>query len=114
MKLRIRSVFLLVALAVALVAAPALALPPLLEQAKKDGVVGEQVTGYLGLVTGNAPGDVRSAMDQVNSDRKALYQERAAKQGTDATTYAAVVGKNLVEREPKGNWVRGQGGWTKK
>jgi uncharacterized protein YdbL (DUF1318 family) len=114
MRQRIRGALLLGALALALVAAPALALPPILEQAKKDGVVGEQVNGYLGLVKGSAPGDVRSAVDQVNSERKALYQERAAKQGTDATTYAAVVGKNLVEREPKGHWVRSAKGWERK
>jgi uncharacterized protein YdbL (DUF1318 family) len=99
---------------VAGLAAPALALPPVLEQAKKDGIVGEQVNGYLGLVKGSAPGDVRSAMDEVNSERKKLYQERAKAQGTDSTTYAAVVGQRQVSREPKGNWVRTDKGWEKK
>jgi uncharacterized protein YdbL (DUF1318 family) len=95
-------------------AAPALALPPVLEQAKKDGIVGEQVNGYLGLVKGGAPGDVRKAMDQVNSQRKELYQKRAKAKGTDSTTYAAVVGQKQVAREPKGNWVRTDKGWEKK
>ena len=110
---RIRCAALLSALLLAL-ALPAAALPPVLEQAKKEGVVGEQVNGYLGLVKGTAPPDVRSAMEEVNSQRKALYQARAREQATDATTYGAVVGKTQVEREPKGNWVRTDKGWHRK
>jgi hypothetical protein len=117
MKSRIRSLLASIALlglALTLLAPPAGALSPTLEKAKKDGVVGEQIDGYLGLVTGSAPADVRKEMDDVNGQRKALYEERAKAQGTDARTYAAVVGKRQVEREPKGNWVRAEQGWRKK
>jgi hypothetical protein len=114
MKLRIPSLFVLLAVALMALASPALALSPTLEKAKKDGVVGEQVDGYLGLVKGSAPGNVRKEMDAVNAQRKALYQDRAKTKGTDVATYAAVVGTKQVKREPKGNWVRTAKGWQKK
>lgn len=114
MKPRIPSLLVLLAVALMALASPAAALSPTLEKAKKDGVVGEQVNGYLGLVKGSAPGDVRKEMDAVNAQRKALYKERAKTKGTDVATYAAVVGKKQVSREPKGNWVRTAKGWQKK
>jgi len=114
MNLRIPSMLALLVVALMVLAVPAAALSPTLEKAKKDGVVGEQVDGYLGLVKGSAPGNVRKEMDEVNAQRKALYRERAKAKGTDAATYAAVVGAKQVQREPKGNWVRTGKGWQKK
>lgn len=111
---RIPSLLALVAVALVALASPSVALPPVLEKAKQEGVVGEQVNGYLGLVKGTAPDAVRKAMDEVNNQRKNLYQKRAKAQGTDATTYAAVVGKKQVAREPKGHWVRSERGWERK
>jgi uncharacterized protein YdbL (DUF1318 family) len=104
----------LVLLALAL-AAPASALPPVLEQAKVDGVVGEQADGYLGLVKGSAPADVKNAVDAINTGRRNEYQRRAQEQGVDAATYGAVAGQKLVDREPSGRFVRGADGrWAKK
>ena len=99
---------------VVLALAPASALSPLLEKAKADGVIGEQADGYLGFVTGSGPADVNEAMQAVNAQRKALYQERAKQKGTDVKTYAAVVGTTQIAREPKGNWVKGDKGWLRK
>jgi uncharacterized protein YdbL (DUF1318 family) len=96
-------------------AAPAAALPALLEQAKRDGVVGEQADGYLGLVKGSAPADVKSAMNDVNTGRRVEYERRAKDQGVDTKAYAAVAGQKLVDREPSGHHVRGADGrWAKK
>ena len=105
---------LLLASVVLALAPAASALPPLLEKAKADGVIGEQADGYLGIVKGSGPADVNEAMQAVNAQRKALYQERAKQKGTDVKTYAAVVGKTQIAREPKGNWVKGDKGWLRK
>ena len=104
---------LLAALALAW-AAPAAALPPALEKAKAEGLVGEQADGYLGLVSGSAPPDVRKGVDEVNAQRRALYEQRGREQGTDARTYGAVVGAKLVAEERPGNYVRTDRGWVKK
>ena len=104
---------LLVALALVW-AAPAAALPPALEKAKAEGLIGEQADGYLGLVTGSAPPDVRKGVDEVNAQRRGLYAKRAKEQGTDARTYGAVVGAKLVAEEKPGHYVKTDKGWVKK
>jgi uncharacterized protein YdbL (DUF1318 family) len=90
------------------------ALPAVLEQAKEDGVIGEQANGYLGFVKGSGPADIKKAMNEVNSQRKKVYQESAAKKGTDAKTFAAVVGKRQMDKEPKGRWIKTDKGWVQK
>jgi uncharacterized protein YdbL (DUF1318 family) len=90
------------------------ALPAVLEQAKKNGVIGEQADGYLGFVKGGGPADVKSAMDKVNAKRKKVYQDSAAKKSTDAKTFATVVGKRQMDKEPKGNWIKTGKGWVQK
>ena len=90
------------------------ALPDVLEQAKKDGVIGEQADGYLGFVKGSGAADVKSEMDKVNAKRKQVYKDSAAKKDTDAKTFAAVVGKRQMDKEPKGRWIKPAKGWVQK
>ncbi len=52
-----------------------------LTQPKADGLIGEQADGYLGLVSQNAPADIKKLVNEVNAKRKAGYQEIAAKAG---------------------------------
>ena len=101
----------LVALSVPLAAH---ALPPALEQAKNQGVVGEQGDGYLGYPKGSAPADVQRLVDDVNAKRRQSYEEIARKNKTDVTKVAAVAGARLVEREPAGHWVKLTSGWVRK
>jgi uncharacterized protein YdbL (DUF1318 family) len=105
---------LLLALAAAW-APTALALPDALEAARRDGIVGEQVDGYLGLVKGDAPADIRKQVDSVNAQRREKYAEKAKERNTDVATFAAITGKKLVEDSPAGSFVRGADGrWVKR
>ena len=90
------------------------ALPDVLEQAKKDGVIGEQADGYLGFVKGEGPDEVEEAMDEVNAQRRKVYKDSAAKKGTDVKTFATVVGKRQMDKEPKGRWIKTDKGWVQK
>ena len=101
-------------LAALLLAPAAWALPDVLEQAKKDGVIGEQADGYLGFVKGSGPADVKKAMGEVNTQRKKVYKDSAAKKGSDAKTFARVVGKRQMDKEPKGRWIKTDKGWVQK
>ena len=116
MKLRTTTSGIALFLAALLLAlAPAVwALPSVLEQAKKDGVIGEQADGYLGFVKGGGPADVKKAMGEVNAQRKKVYKDSAAKKGTDAKTFATVVGKRQMDKEPKGRWIKPEKGWVQK
>jgi len=48
---------------------------------KAQGLVGEQNNGYLGLVKGDAPPDVKALVADVNNQRKAQFKQIAPKNG---------------------------------
>ena len=86
-----------------------------LTQPKADGLIGEQADGYLGLVTQNVPADIRQLVAEVNAQRKAGYQQIAAKQGTSLAAVEQVGGNTAIEKTRPGNYVRDANGvWRKK
>ncbi len=86
-----------------------------LTQPKADGLIGEQADGYLGLVTQNAPANIKNLVNEVNAKRKAGYQEIAAKQGTPLSEVEKVGGKTAIEKTLPGNYIRDlNGNWIKK
>jgi hypothetical protein len=110
-----RSTGLLAALFALAFALPAAALPPALEAARRDGIVGEQADGYLGLVKGSAPPEIKKEVEGVNAGRRAKYAEIAKQRGTDINTVAAITGKTAIEKSPAGSFVRGADGrWVRR
>ena len=103
-------------LAIALLCTPVLALQAEeIDSAKQAGVVGEQSDGYLGLVRADAAAEVKALVDEVNSKRRAAYEEVAARNGTPVETVARLAGVKLIERAPPGEYVRDDtGAWKQK
>lgn len=96
-----------------LAAAPALAID--LDQAKDSGQVGEQIDGYVGTVKGGASGAVQNLVREVNRGRREKYEAIASKRGVTVQAVAARAGSKLIERAPKGQWVKESGGkWVQK
>ena len=86
-----------------------------LTQPKADGLIGEQANGYIGLVTGNVPADIRKLVNDVNAKRKAGYQKIAAKQGTSLADVERVGGNTAIQKTLSGNYIRDASGtWRKK
>ena len=86
-----------------------------LEDAKAQGLVGERIDGYLGLVDSGAPGSVKSLVNQINAEREAKYAEIANKQGAPIAAVAQIAGTKLIQRAPKGEYVMGASGqWQRK
>jgi len=85
-----------------------------LDQAKRDGLVGERADGYLGLVDTSAPSDVRVLVADVNEKRKAEYQRIAAGNSLEMAQVEALAGKKAIERTQPGGWILLNGGWQKK
>jgi uncharacterized protein YdbL (DUF1318 family) len=86
-----------------------------LEDAKAQGLVGERIDGYLGVVDSGAPGSVRSMVDEINAEREAKYAEIANKQGAPVAAVAQIAGKKLIRRAPAGEYVMGADGkWQRK
>ncbi len=85
-----------------------------LDQAKRDGLVGERADGYLGLVDTSASPDVRALVADVNEKREAEYQRIAAANNLEITQVEALAGKKAIERTQPGGWILLNGGWQKK
>jgi uncharacterized protein YdbL (DUF1318 family) len=86
-----------------------------LEQAKSQGLVGEQADGYLGVVAANAPTDVKALVADVNQKRKQKYEAIAQRNKTSLDAVEALAGKKAIDRTPAGQYVRPPSGqWVKK
>lgn len=86
-----------------------------LKTAKDQGLVGEQISGYLGLVKSDAPADVKALVADVNAQRKNQFAQIAAKNGIAVEEAAKVFAKEAAARTTPGNFIQSpSGGWVKK
>ncbi|MBX3232173.1 MAG: YdbL family protein [Labilithrix sp.] len=64
------------------------------DQARRDRLAGEEATGYLGIVTGDAKGakkaprDLSARVSHINIQRRALYTEIAQRNGVTVSEVA--------------------------
>jgi uncharacterized protein YdbL (DUF1318 family) len=85
-----------------------------LQQVKSEGLVGEQLNGYLGVVSTEANAEVRRLIADVNEKRKAEYESIAAKNSTSIETIELLAGKKAIEKTEPGNYIQNATGWIKK
>ena len=97
-----------------LLASAGLAIAADLQSAKSDGLVGEQLNGYLGIVDASAGSDVRALVKEVNAKRKAKYESIASQNSTSLETVELLAGKKAVEKTQAGNYIQTATGWKKK
>ncbi len=108
--MRIPALFALLLLCI--VALPAFAMS--LDQAKKQGLVGEQPSGYLGIVSPPGNREVRDLVENVNLRRRDEYERIAARNGIPIAHVEQLAGKRAIERSPNGHYVRlPNGAWHK-
>ncbi|SRR5690554_559310 len=111
---RMRAVF--VAMVLLLLGTPAWALSLQdamagLDQAKEQGLVGEQPDGYLGVV--KAQGNAAEIVRLINEARKAEYQRLASKNGISISNVEAIAGKKAIEKTRPGHYIYSNG-WVRK
>ena len=85
-----------------------------LQQAKSDGLIGEQLNGYLGVVSGDASSDVTALVRDINAKRKAKYESIAQQNSTSLETVELLAGKKAIEKTKAGNYIQTAAGWKKK
>jgi uncharacterized protein YdbL (DUF1318 family) len=85
-----------------------------LQSAKSQGLVGEQLNGYLGVVSSDAGSDVEALVADINNKRKQMYQSIAKKNGTSLDTVELLAGKKAIEKTSTGNYIQSATGWKKK
>ncbi|MBE8595084.1 YdbL family protein [Xenorhabdus sp. BG5] len=84
-----------------------------LNEAKKQGLVGETFSGYLAPVKNNQ--DAQSVVKRVNDERQKKYAEIAAQNNMTTEQVARMAGEKLVNRAASGEYVLGiNGNWVQK
>jgi hypothetical protein len=90
-------------------AGPALAQD--LDSLRASGAVGERFDGYAEARDGSLSGYVQ----QVNAQRKQIYQQRAAEQGVSADQVGRVYAKEIMAKAPKGTYFLSESNqWVQK
>jgi uncharacterized protein YdbL (DUF1318 family) len=96
---------------VAMFAATALmvayAADPVIEQAKAQGVVGEQYDGYLGIVdTSKASADLKRRVSETNAGRLAEYTRISQKTGDSVSIVAIAMAEKQFARAESGEMLK--------
>lgn len=103
--------------ALASVAVPSAALaqdPAAILAARRAGLIGERYDGYLGLVSTNAPAELRRQVAALNIRRRSLYSNLAARRGVSPEEVGITAACTLLRRVGVGEYyLPGQGGWRR-
>ncbi|MGO3422972.1 MAG: YdbL family protein [Pseudoalteromonas distincta] len=83
-----------------------------LDDAKNQGLVGENSSGYLGLVVQNA--EAKAVVDDINAKRKAQYLKLAKKNNLSLSQVEALAAAKTIEKTQSGHYVEVNGNWVKK
>lgn len=84
-----------------------------LQEAKRQGLVGETLSGYLAPVR-ESP-QAQSFADKINQARLEQYKKVAEQNDLRTEDVAKMAGKKLVDRAQSGEYVKGLNGlWLKK
>ena len=88
----------------------------LIDEAKVEGVVGEQADGYLGFRSGTSDSALQEAVRVTNEARRRAYASRAEETGVATDVAAARMFEALLRpRLASGEWYRNaQGQWVQR
>jgi uncharacterized protein YdbL (DUF1318 family) len=84
-----------------------------LDEAKANGLVGEQSNGYLGAVN-PANAEAQALIDDVNRKRRQAYEDIAKRNGTSVQSVETLAGEKAIQNTKPGHFIEGPGGWSKK
>lgn len=101
-------------LATAILIASPFSLALTLDEARNQGLLGENAKGYVEL-TPRGNEEAKALMAEINSQRKAKYIEIAAKQNTDLAAIEKIAGEKIIEKLDSGRFYQDTNGkWHKK
>jgi len=82
------------------------------DQAKAEGLVGEQLDGYIGFVTQDISADIRAAVNEINIKRKSIFTKTARAKKVSVATIAGLTGEKLTAKAKPGEKIKlGDGSW---
>ncbi len=103
-----------------LMLAPTAAFAMTLDEAREQGLVGEDSTGYVAAVSASPTQAVQALVTEVNEKRRAVYEQVAKQTSTSsdpvtADQVARIGAPKLFEKAAPGTYLRAPGhGWQKK
>ncbi|RUO21493.1 YdbL family protein [Aliidiomarina haloalkalitolerans] len=85
-----------------------------LPDAKRDGLVGETETGYLGAVNEESDARIEQIVRLINSARRAEYTSIAQRNNIAVAEVEVLAGQRAIDRTPPGQYVHVNGRWLRK
>ena len=86
-----------------------------LQDAKQQGLVGEQRDGYVGVVVSTANAEISQLIAEVNRERRTRYEQIARENGISLEQVQALAAKQAFEATQPGHFVQDANGrWQKK
>jgi hypothetical protein len=111
MRKRLLSIAILFICSLATVPALALGLP----DAKAQGLVGERIDGYLGIVVNNPAPELTNLVKIINQKRKQAYTKSAGNAGVSLNAMEQRIGQRLIDKTPGNFYFQDVNGhWKKK
>ena len=111
----LKQFLLVLALSMAALFTTATAANQIINDAKSQCIIGEQVDGYLGVVSGkNASTEQLREMRSINQQRKAIYADLAKQNGVTVKVTAQLTAEKLIAKAKPGECVQtAPGKWAK-
>jgi len=86
-----------------------------LQEAKDQGLIGEQRDGYIGLVLNTAPADVAALIRDINGQRRQRYQQIAQQNNISVQQVGALAYERAVAATRSGHYIQNaSGSWQRK
>ena len=95
--------------------ASSLASAQTLDEAKAQGLVGERVDGYVGIVVSNPSTEVRELVTKTNAGRRQVYEDLAKRNNITVEAVGIVSAEKLRDQARPGEYIQSSSGqWQKK
>lgn len=88
---------------------------PQIDAAQQQGIIGETIDGYLGVVSGNVDPSLSRKVNEINNKRRALYERLSKETGTTLKEVARITGEKQIAKAKRGEYYMDTSGrWKQK
>lgn len=88
--------------------------PAAIISARRAGLIGERFDGYVGVVSPNAPAELRRQVAALNIRRRSLYSNLAARKGVSPEEVGITAACSLLRRIGVGEYyLLNEGSWRR-
>lgn len=87
-----------------------------LDDARAAGLLGERPDGYVDIVTASPTPDILNLKDQINAQRRKIYQQLAGEKGVPVEEVAALAAEKTISQKLKPGmyYMNSSGQWVQK